>query len=82
MKIAHFPNFLPTNQEMVYPQLLAAIKSTDELVEGDRNADADAALIWSVLWFGKMSGNKQVWDKYCNRCFGIAFWTYVYSMSF
>ena len=33
-------------------------------MEGDRNADADAALIWSVLWFGKMSGNKQVWDKY------------------
>lgn len=64
MKIAHFPNFLPSNQDMVYPQLLSAIKSTDELVEGDRNADADAALIWSVLWFGKMSGNKQVWDKY------------------
>ena len=65
MKIAHFPNFLPTNQDMVYPQLLDAIQSTDELVEGStREADADAALIWSVLWFGKMSGNKQVWDKY------------------
>ena len=65
MKIAHFPNFLPTNQDLVYPQLLDAIQSTDELVEGStREADADAALIWSVLWFGKMSGNKQVWDKY------------------
>ena len=62
MKIAHFPNNLPTNQNMVYPQLIDAIKSTDELVEG--NMDADAALIWSVLWFGKMSGNKRVWDHY------------------
>lgn len=62
MKISHFPNNLPTNQNMVYPQLIDAIKSTDELVEG--NMDADAALIWSVLWFGKMSGNKQVWDHY------------------
>jgi len=62
MKIAHFPNNLPGNKDMVYPQLLSAIQSTDELVAG--SMDADAALIWSVLWFGKMSGNKRVWDHY------------------
>ena len=50
---------------MVYPQLLSAIESTDELVEN--SMDADAALIWSVLWFGKMSGNKRVWDHYRAR---------------
>ena len=26
--------------------------------------DADAALIWSVLWFGQMGKNKEVWDRY------------------
>ena len=62
MKISHFPNFLPSNQDMVYPQLIEAITSTDELVVGDM--EADVALIWSVLWFGKMSGNKKVWDHY------------------
>jgi len=62
MKIAHFPNNLPVNSELVYPQLLSAIKNTDNLI--DSSMDADAALIWSVLWFGKMSGNKQVWDHY------------------
>ena len=62
MKISHFPNFLPSNQDMVYPQLIEAITSTDELVVGDM--EADVALIWSVLWFGKMSGNKRVWDHY------------------
>lgn len=62
MRITHFPNNLPTNQNLVYPQLINAIKSTDELVESDW--DADVALIWSVLWFGKMSANKRVWEKF------------------
>jgi len=62
MKISHFPNNLPGNADMVYPQLLDALKTTDTVVENDM--DADAALIWSVLWFGKMSANRRVWDYY------------------
>lgn len=62
MKISHFPDNLPGNAKEVYPQLVNAIQQTDTLVENDM--DADAALIWSVLWFGKMSGNKRVWDHY------------------
>ena len=63
MKISHFPGNLPNNAQEVYPQLINAIQQTDTLVEND--LDADAALIWSVLWYGKMSANKQVWDHYC-----------------
>ena len=62
MKISHFPSNLPNNAQEVYPQLIDAIQQTDTLVEND--LDADAALIWSVLWYGKMSANKQVWDHY------------------
>jgi len=62
MKISHFPSNLPNNAKDVYPQLTDAIKQTDTLVENVM--DADAALIWSVLWFGKMSANKNVWDHY------------------
>src|SRR6056300_699096 len=62
MKISHFPSNLPNNAKEVYPQLVDAIQQTDTLVEN--NMDADAALIWSVLWFGKMSGNKRVWEHY------------------
>ena len=47
---------------MVYPQVLDALKTTDTVVENDM--DADAALIWSVLWYGKMGANKRVWDHY------------------
>lgn len=62
MKISHFPNNLPNNSKEIYPQLIDAIDATDTLVEN--SMDADAALIWSVLWYGKMSANKRVWDHY------------------
>ena len=65
MKISHFPNNLPGNADMVYPQVLDAMRSTDNIVENDM--DADAALIWSVLWYGKMGANKAVWDHYRAR---------------
>ena len=62
MRIAHFPGNLPNNKDMVYPQVLEAIRKTDSLVE--YSMDADAALIWSVLWFGKMASNRRVWEHY------------------
>ena len=62
MRISHFPNNLPGNSKEVYPQLIEAIGKTDELVTS--SMDADAALIWSVLWYGKMGGNKRVWEHY------------------
>lgn len=62
MLISHFPNNLPNNSKLVYPQLTEAISNTDTLVASNMNADA--ALIWSVLWFGQMSKNKQIWDHY------------------
>ena len=65
MQVSHYPQNLPNNAHMVYPQLIEAIKSTDTLVEG--SMDSDVALIWSVLWSGKMSENKKVWDHYRNQ---------------
>ena len=62
MRISHFPNNLPGNSKEVYPQLIEAIGKTDELVTS--SMDADAALIWSVLWYGKMGGNKRIWEHY------------------
>ena len=62
MIVSHYPNNLPGNAKELYPQLLEAIAATDTVVEN--SMDADAALIWSVLWYGKMSANKRIWDHY------------------
>ena len=43
MKISYFPQFLPSNADLVYPKVLDAIKQTDTLVELEK--ECDAALI-------------------------------------
>lgn len=62
MKISWFPYATPGNSNLVLPNLLEAIRTTDTLVENDLNADA--ALIWSILWFGRLANNKQYWTHY------------------
>lgn len=64
MKISVFPNQVSGNGGELYTALCNYMNKTDQVVEGAM--DADAALIWSVLWNGRMSGNKRVWDHYRN----------------
>jgi hypothetical protein len=66
MKIAYFPNQIALNGQ---PTLRAFIQGAKyhghELVEN--SLDADAAVIWSVLWNGRLAPNKTVYDIYRNN---------------
>jgi len=63
MRVAYFPNLCAQNSNPVMQALLASLtRAGHTLVENDLNADA--AIIWSVLWAGRMAGNKQVWSTY------------------
>lgn len=62
MKISVYPSQVPGNGLTLYRDLCDYINKTDQIVEGAM--DADAALIWSVLWNGKMSRNHYVWKNY------------------
>lgn len=63
MKIAYFPNQIALNAQ---PVLDAFLRSCTHLgIETLPNRmDADAAVIWSVLWNGRMAGNEQVYNYY------------------
>lgn len=65
MRIAIFPEQTSINGFNLYNQLAGYMSKTDTLVK--QAFDADAALIWSVLWNGRMSQNQTVWDKYRAR---------------
>lgn len=62
MKISVWPTQIPTNGLKIYQNLVSYINKTDQTIE--ETYDADAALIWSVLWNGKMSNNQNVWNHY------------------
>lgn len=62
MDISVWPSNVPNNGTNLYRNIIAYISKTDQVKEG--SMDADAALIWSVLWNGKMSANHKVWQHY------------------
>jgi hypothetical protein len=66
MKIAYFPNQIALNGQLTLRSFLnGAKKHGHELVEN--SLDADAAVIWSVLWNGRLAPNKIVYDAYRNQ---------------
>lgn len=62
MKISIFPAQTSSNGFDLYNKLTEFMSKSDTVVK--EAYDADAALIWSVLWNGRMSRNKDVWDRY------------------
>lgn len=65
MKISIFPAHVPANGTEIYQRLSGSMSKTDTVVR--ESLDADAALIWSVLWNGRMSRNQPVWKHFRSR---------------
>jgi len=63
MRVAYFPNQCAQNSVPVLQAMLDSLRSAGYTVEQD-SMDADAAIIWSVLWSGRMVENKKVYEHY------------------
>jgi hypothetical protein len=63
MRIAYFPNQCAQNSTPVINALISSLRTAGHtVVENDMTADA--AVIWSVLWHGRMSANHAVRSHY------------------
>ena len=63
MRIAYLPNQCAQNSTPVINALISSLRTAGHtVVENDMTADA--AVIWSVLWHGRMSANHAVWSHY------------------
>lgn len=63
MRVAYFPNSCAQNSQPVLQAMLHSLKQAGHVVI-ENTFDADAAIIWSVLWSGRMVANQQVWHRY------------------
>ena len=63
MRVAYFPNQCAQNSGPVMQAMLASLRNAGHVVE-ENSWDSDAAIIWSVLWSGRMSANQAVWSHY------------------
>jgi hypothetical protein len=63
MRIAYFPNYVARNGSTILSAFLdgCARRGISTIEE---SLDADAAVIWSVLWHGRMAPNQAVWNHY------------------
>ena len=63
MRVAYFPNQCAQNSVPVMQAVLDSLRNAGhECVQN--SLDADAAVIWSVLWSGRMAANQTVWAHY------------------
>jgi hypothetical protein len=63
MRVAYFPNQCALNSVPVMQAMLDSLRSNGHTVE-QNSMDADAVVIWSVLWSGRMAANKAVYKHY------------------
>jgi hypothetical protein len=63
MKIAYFSNQIALNAQPVLESFISGCRSIGINMVPNQQ-DADAAVIWSVLWNGRLRGNQAVYDHY------------------
>ena len=63
MKLAYFPNYCALNSQAPMQAFLASC-SRNGIELAENSMDADAAVIWSVTWAGRMLGNQQIYQHY------------------
>ena len=61
--VAYFPNQCAQNSRSVMPAVLDVLQGAGFLTQ-ENSMDCDAAVIWSVLWHGRMQPNQAVYEHY------------------
>lgn len=64
MKIEAWPMHGPLNSENVFAKFLKSMQATGDDVHVNKEIAGDVAVIWSVLWQGRMRNYKQIWERY------------------
>ena len=65
MKIEIWPQHGPLNSKPIFDAFIKSLQNAGEQLYINKRADnADVAVIWSVLWRGRMEQYKKIWDRY------------------
>ena len=67
MKIAVHTNFGPINSKPIFEAFIKSLQKAGEEVHINSNNNCDVAVIWSVLWQGRMKGYQRIWNDYQSK---------------
>lgn len=65
MKFSLYKQFGALNSQPVFDAFEESVKQAGHTVSHN-DPNGDVAVIWSVLWHGRMASNQQVWNQYRN----------------
>lgn len=63
MRVAYFPKSCAQNSASVISAVLASLRRAGHTI-CENSLDADAAVVWSVLWHGRMAANQRAYIHY------------------
>ncbi len=66
MKVEAWPLHGPLNSKNIFAKFIKSLEDAGDEVTVNRETNADVAVIWSVLWRGRMQAYKSVWERYRN----------------
>lgn len=64
MKLEVWTSTGPLNSKPILDAFIKSLYDAGDQVVLNKDSNADVAVIWSVLWRGRMEGNRRVWNKY------------------
>jgi len=62
MKISVYTKFGPNNSKKVFDAFIESLKNAGDEVQLNEDKNSDVAVIWSVLWQGRMLGYQKIWN--------------------
>jgi len=66
MRIEAWPMHGPLNSKDIFSKFISSMRRTGDDIHVDKETNGDVAVIWSVLWQGRMQKYKKIWDRYRN----------------
>ena len=64
MRIEAWPMHGPLNSKDIFAKFIKSMQATGDDVKVNKETNGDVAVIWSVLWQGRMQSYKKIWDRY------------------
>ena len=63
MRIAVWTDYGPQNSKDIFAKFITSLKKAGEDVRVNEQSNADVAVIWSVLWRGRMEQYRRIWNE-------------------
>ena len=64
MKISCFQRYGPLNSKPIFGAFINSMQDAGDTVLVDKDDNCDIAVIWSVLWQGRMANYRPIWNAY------------------